>query len=337
VTTLTEIYGAQAEEAREAMDFGPLVLSGLPGSGAHRLALELLDDGAPIQIVPRRAATSDGLRFDLARSILRFLALHSGGATPYGDFELRVTKAFGSRAREALRLGEGEDAPDLSLTEIAMAIPGDAAVVVSDAHLLAQKWANRATWALRRRCQAEEPPRVVLLTRPWHANMLTGPDSAFLGFAQTIELTTPEPWSWGRAVDDFPTDAVTRLIERTRGLPVPTLAVLARAREHKLSVANALASEIEAARPKAEAVERLAHGLHPYGPRLLAAVAANTPVYPAVPGARTDAIAAALRILRDHDLVYQPSQRRWVIADPTVAPHFASYAPDWFVWSRGMG
>jgi hypothetical protein len=118
-------------------------------------------------------------------------------------------------------------------------------------------------------------------------------------------------------------DDLEWLLKQTRGLPRPTFAVLDRARNERDLHAAWRAHVHESGRLGNE-MRRLAHGLHPYAPRLLAAVAADEPVYASVPGARTDAIATALRVMRDADLIYQPRPRKWVVADPAVVSHLAA-------------
>jgi hypothetical protein len=83
-------------------------------------------------------------------------------------------------------------------------------------------------------------------------------------------------------------------------------------------------THVHESRRVADEVWRLAHGLHPYAPRLLTATAAGERVYASVPDARTDAIAAALRVMRDYDVIYQPRPRRWLVADAALVPHLAA-------------
>jgi hypothetical protein len=216
----------------------------------------------------------------------------------------------------------------MSFPKLVDGIPSQALVVVHDAHLLAEPWAERALWTLRARCQQRNSPRLILLTRPWHTSALTGRDAAFFGFGETFELTPPDLPRWLELTNyEIGTDDMAWLLEQTRGIPRPTLAAVktlpasAGAGTGSGDVQASWAAHVEAQRGAAKWIDRLAHGLHPYGPRLLAAIAGSEPVYPSVPEARTDAIASALRAMRDHDLIYQPIRRRWVVADPALVSH----------------
>ena len=302
---------------RDALEAGPVVFSGVPGSGRADLARDL-EPGRPIlELDPLRAGTAEGLRVDLLRDLLDLLERLATASSSTQSFEVLVTQAFGSNAGAALTAAERHDGGSLSLAEILEAIPEQATMVVRDAHLMAEDWARNALWAVRARCQRENALRVVLLTRPWRIDGLVGPDAPFFGFARVFDFADSDLAQWTDGLRGaLPPGDLEWLVIQTRGLPRPTLAVLERVRGESSDVRSAWAAEVAAARPSAWWVVRLARGLHLYGPRLICAIAANEPVYPSVPGARSDAVAAALKTMRDHDLIYQPAPRRWVIADP---------------------
>jgi hypothetical protein len=324
VTNWTDIYAGQVEDVRDGLAAGPVVLSGVPGAGRVALAAELGAGRALLELRPARAGTAEGLRADAARDLVRLFDVVGEGRVSRAEFRTLIANAFKSKARDALAVAEGAPDGDLSFGDIVEAIPSRALVVVHDAHLLADGWAERALWTLRSRWQQSDPPWLVLLTRPWHERALTGRDAALFGFARVFELTPPDIGRWAELGDyRVAPDDLAWLLEQTRGLPRPTLAALARLRIQGPDMRAAWAVQVAEARPTAQWVDRLAHGLHPYGPRLLSAIAGNRPVYPAVPGARTDAIAAALRVMRDHDLIYQPIRRRWAISDPALVSHLA--------------
>ena len=320
----SEIYGGLADDAREALAAGPIVVSGAPGSCRTELAADIHSDQQLLELRPARAGTAAGLRVDVARELLRFLDRESPGAGPK-QFRARLAEAFGPKAGSALASAGGVPGPGLSLADIVDGIPPHALVVVHDAYLLSEPWAERALWTLRARAQEKNPPRLVLLTRPWHIQAVSGRDAPFFGFAETVELVSPDLPRWLNLTDfSIGADDLAWLLEQTRGAPRATLAALRRLEEDAANVREAWSAHVDSQREAAEWIHRLAHGLHPYGPRLLGAIAANERVYPAVPDARSDAIAAALRAMRDHDLIYQPVPRRWVVADPALAPHLVA-------------
>lgn len=325
MTTWAEVYRREVGRARDALDAGPVVLSGVPGSGRAALAGELDPDRPVLVLDPFRAATAEGLRADLLRAVLELLERLATASDSVQPFEVLVSRAFGSKAGPALAARERHEDGALSLAEILDAVPEQATIVVRDAHLLAEDWARNALWTLRARCQRADAPCVVLLTRPWLVDGVVGADAPFFGFSKVIDLANPDLGPWlDRLRGAVPSDDLDWLLVQTRRLPRPTLAVLERLRYGASDVRLAWAADVAAARPAAWWVARLARGLHPYGPRLIGAIAANQPVYPAVPGARSDTVATALKTMRDHDLVYQPAPRRWVIADPALTTHLAA-------------
>jgi hypothetical protein len=316
---LSEVYGGQAEDMRDALSAGPVVLSGVPGSCRAELTADLHPASPRLELRTARAGTAAGLRVDTARALLRFIDQSSAETSPR-QFRALLAEFFGGKAQSAVAAAKGTRGSAMSFAEIIDGVPPQALVVVYDAHLLAEPWAERALWTLRARCQERDPPRLILLTRPWHASALTGREAAFFGFGETFELTPPDLPRWVQLTDyEIGPDDIAWLLEQTRSIPRPTLAAVERL--HAGDVRAAWAAHVGAQRGAARWIDRLAHGLHPYGPRLLTAIAGSEPVYPSVPEARTDAIAAALRAMRDHDLIYQPVPRRWVVADPALVPH----------------
>jgi hypothetical protein len=325
---LTDIYKAQADDIADALEGEPVVLAGMPGTCRSEFLAELRPSLPRLHLRPARAGTAAALRADAAQALVRLLHVASG-TSGRGQFNVLLAETFRTEAGRALAVARGEPDADLSFAEIVDAIPAATLVVVHDAHLLTEGWSERALWTLRARAQRPNSPQLALVTRPWHLKTITGRDAAFFGFAQAFELAPPELPRWMELTDyDISPDDLAWLLKQTRGLPGPTSAVLNRLGRDATDIRAAWALHVAEGRSTAVCVDRLAHGLHPYGPRLLAAIAADKPVYPAVPGARTDAIAAALRVMRDHDLIYQPVRRRWVIANPALVSHFGALNGD---------
>jgi hypothetical protein len=316
-----ELYSDVAAYIADALEEGPLILSGLPGSGREPVVRELSVGGPIVEVRPREAATLAGLKLDMLNAVIGAFATVPD-PTPR-DFNRFVATAFGRRARDVLTGLERGDPSGLSIAEILAGLPPNATVIVHDAHLL-PALSDRALWALRARAHDPDSPRLALLTREWHRAGLVGPDAAFFGFGEVRDLPIPHMLRW-LDVQPAAADQLDWLLEQTRGLPRATFAVLDRA-TRGADLSAAWRAHVHNSGRVADEVRKLAHGLHPYAPRLLTAIAAEDRVYRSVPEARTDAIAAALRVMRDHDLIYQPRPRRWLVADPALVPHLAAGA-----------
>jgi hypothetical protein len=320
----TDLYGGTAQDVADALESGPLVLSGLPGSGRAPLVEELAGRGPVVHVQPRQAGTLAGLKIDMLNELLEVSAAFAE-ATTQQDFQRLVATVFGPHAAEVLATVDRGEASKLSIAEILTGLPAGATLIVHDAHLLSAL-SDRALWAIRARAQGASPPRIALLTREWHSSGLVGPDAAFFGFGRTLHLPLPGVRDWARSTaSGINEQELGWLLEQTRRLPRVTLAVLERFAS-AADVPTAWRAHVHEAGRVAYEIRRLAHGLHPYAPRLLTAIAAEDRVYRSVPEARSDAVAAALRAMRDHDLIYQPRPRKWLVADPALVPHLAAGA-----------
>jgi hypothetical protein len=311
------------EELRAAVAEGPVVLTTRSRGLAEAAVHELAPEHPLIAIDPRGAGTIGGLRIDLARALLAVLLerdeIDDERVLLDTPGRLALGRAFGPRASEALSLAAGSLQSTLSLDDLLSAVPESALVVVHDAHLLSDPWAGRALWSLRARAADPAPPRILLLARPWQTG-LTDREAAFFGFARRLELPAPTEAAWARALDEAdrpvqPHD-LRWLIDQTGGNPDVTLEAL---RNDAKNVRRGWRACVDARRVVLDAVLDAARAAHPLGPRLLVAVASGEPPYPAVPDAKSARIAHALRRLRDHDLVYQPEERTWRLADPALA------------------
>lgn len=311
------------EELRTAVAEGPVVLE----TRSRGLAESAVSDIAPgrplIAIDARGAGTSGGLRIDLARALLAVLLerdeISDERVLLDTPGRLALGRAFGPRAEEVLSLAAGSLQSSASIDDLFSAVPESALLVVHDAHLLADRWADRALWSLRARAADPAPPGMLLLTRPWQTG-LTDREAAFFGFARRLELPVPTEADWGRALDEAgrpvqPHD-LRWLTDQTDGNPDVTLEAL---RNEAKNVRRGWRACVDARRAVLDVLLDAARAAHPLGPRLLVAVAHGEPPYPAVPDAKPARVAHALRRLRGHDLVYQPEARTWRLADPALA------------------
>jgi hypothetical protein len=319
------------EELRAAVAEAPVVLETRSRGLAKLAARDLAREHRPIALDPRGAGTLGGLRIDFARALLALLlqrhefadrrvVLDTPGRRTLG-------RAFGPRAEEAVSLAAGSLQSSLSLDDLLAAVPESALLVVHDAHMLAEPWADRALWSLRARAAGAGPPWMLLVTRPWQTG-LTDREAAFFGFARRLELPAPSQADWGRALSEagraVHPDDLLWLIDQTGGHPDVTLEAV---RNDASNVRRGWRACVAARRGVLDVAFNAARAVHPLGPRLLVAIARGQPPYPAVPDAKPARIAHALRRLRDHDLVYQPEPRTWRLADPALAAALRPPAP----------
>lgn len=311
------------EELHTAVAEGPVAVDTRSRGLAESAVRDFAAERSMIVVDPRGAGTIGGLRVDLARALLAVLLERDeiGDERVPLDTPGRLVlgRAFGPRAEEVLSLVAGSPRSPVSIDDLLSAVPESAMLVVSDAHVLTERWAGRALWSLRARAADPAPPSVLLLTRPWQTG-LTDREAAFFGFARRLELPAPTEADWARALDEAKRpvhrDDLRWLIEQTGGNPDVSLEAL---RNDAKNVRRGWRACVDARRAVLDVVLDAARAAHPLGPRLLVAVARGEPPYPAVPDAKPARVAHALRRLRDHDLVYQPEPRTWRLADPALA------------------
>jgi hypothetical protein len=311
------------EELRSAVAEGPVVLE-THSRGLAEAAVSRLAPKRPlIAIDPRGAGTTGGLRVDVARALLAILLerddIEAKRVLLDTRDRLAIGRAFGPRAEEALSLAAGSLESSVSLDDLLSAVPESALLVVHDAHLLGEPWARRALWSLRARAAEAAPPWMLLLTRPWQTG-LTDREAAFFGFARRLELPVPKEADWARALSEAGSavhpDDLRWLTDQTVGNPDVTVEAL---RNDARNVRRGWRACVGARRGVLDLVLNAARAAHPFGPRLLVAVARGEPPYPAVPDAKPARVAHALRRLRDHGFVYQPAPRTWRLADAALA------------------
>jgi hypothetical protein len=327
-----ELYPGASGELEDSLTDGPVVVTGPPGACRAEVAAEALSDLSVRRTIEIQAVTTPNAT-GLRQSLLG-MVVPDPRAAEFEDrqaYERAVAELFGARAQEAIRAKQAGDGDAFTFAELFAAVGGTEAILVHDAHLLAEPWAENVLWALRARAQEPGRPQVVLLTRPWHTDALVSREAPFLGFARVLELWKPGVPEWSSVTEGvIAPEALPQLLDLTRRHPRPTLAVLSRldpkpARPHGWKeVFSAWSEQVDASHSAAVATVYLVRGLHQFAPRLLTALASGYKVYASVPNARTDAIATALRLMRDHDVVYQPRPRQWLVSNPALVPHLAA-------------
>src|SRR5215211_4371042 len=135
--TWTDLYPAAAGELLEAVDAGPVVVTGLPGSGRADLVHEVLAGRHVVELDALAAATGDGLRQDATRAVIRAFAGDGAGR----ELKLAVARTFGPDAPDALAVAQGKTGVAWPTAAIFEALPSEVALLVHDAHLLHAPWA----------------------------------------------------------------------------------------------------------------------------------------------------------------------------------------------------
>lgn len=214
----------------------PVLLVGPVGSGSHALALALARRAAVNVVLDPGAAGGayEPLVADALRQIVTVLIAplevarlteDSGRAA---QARVLVANRFGPDTEEVIAISQGASASEWHLERALSlgALPEDSRVVVLEAHRLRPE---SVLWELRQIAN-EAPFQILLSTRPAHAVKLTGPEGAVFGNVWTVELPRPSAAQWANvlAEHDRPLhpDDLEWLLERTRGRPATTIAVL---------------------------------------------------------------------------------------------------------------
>jgi len=192
---------------------------------------------------------------------------------------------------------------------------------VCDAHLLADRWARDALWELRGVVQDLQRHALVLGSLTESHRVLVSTSAAFLGAGRVDPVGTDRgPGMWERIVGmhniAISRDDLHFLVSRTRGLAVPTLAVVLDAEE--LGASAALQKHVTRASEQVPAVLKMARIITRYGPSLLLRLARGMPPY-ARPSATARDTNRALRQLAYHGLVARAGARTWRVADPLLS------------------
>lgn len=298
---------------------GPVVLAADPGalergmieSAARQATLE------PIFIDARLAGNRHGLVVDTTRAIVERVArntrveLHHTAIAE--EDRLPLAEAFGGQVNEAVAAAMGLANDDWTLETALQGVPDRFLCVIAHAHLLSQKWAQRALWTFRGHA-AERGLRIVFTTRPWHAEALVGPEAAFFGFAEQFQLSaTIEPeLADALAASDPEFPSLLRQTERQRAATAEVLA----ARAPRTGLEATYERLVSARMPTAQALITLAQRITPLGGRLVSAVARGEAPYRAATRAVPARVASGLTALRDVDVIYSPRPRQWAMADP---------------------
>lgn len=318
---------AVRDELVGAIDEGPVVLAAQPGAGEIALLAAVVGRDV-IRVDARTAGNQYGLLVDITRAIVARLApgseigQHASAVAPQD--RLALAERFGAQADDAIGAAMGLPNEGWSLDVALRGLEG-AVLVVEHSHLLTQKWAQRALWALRGHA-ADRGVEIVLATRPWHADRLLSEDAAFFGFARRVEL---DAWVRAEAAEaHLPGPDMRLLLQRTSGQIAAIAEVLAAQRPGD-SVEDAYAQTIADRVGVASALLSSAQAITPLGGRLLLAIAHDLPPYREATRAVPARVAGALNALRDADLIFSPEPRRWTLADQLTAVALRTATDHW--------
>jgi hypothetical protein len=300
---------------------GPLLLAGHVGSGSREFARELARH-APVAAVldPLTAGGPEQLASQIISGLIaRDQPLEPeriGEPTREAErFRVAVADRYHEDASEAVEIYAGANASGWSVTRAIGTATVQPLIVALEAHRL--NGPTGALWELRDLASRGQIS-LLLSSRPHQQEMLLGSEAPFYGAIQTLQMPQLSPKDWMHAIDRAiaPGD-LEWLLERTRGRTQTMIETLA-AWPTKTSPRNAWRYAARARIPQAEELLRVSGAIHEFAPRLLSAIAADEPPYPAVVGARPNRIAKALSLLHEVDLIEQPRPRRWQIADPLL-------------------
>lgn len=293
-------------EIGEFLEEGALIVAAHPGAGAVELATAISPDTVVLR--PREAGTPLRFRMHFARALVARAAARlprdAAGTSRQPPVVAMLAMEFGRRAGDIAALAGGDIERDLRFTELVRGLGESTVLVVDDAHLVESVAGPETLWALR------DHRRVVLATRPWFVERLRHGAAAFFGHGRTLDLSSVK---LSPPLED-PRD-VAFVVERALSAEL-VAEVLARGEG---DVRRGWAEAVEARRTVTATFLSTGFAIHPFGPTLLRAVAADEAPYAAVPDGSSARIANALRALRDTDFIYPPRPRRWRLADAAMA------------------
>ncbi len=310
---------ASCDELAAVLNSGmPVVVVAEPGAAESELVAELCETDV-VRIDARAAGTHWGLLVEVTRVLIDRLlpnsdiGLHASSVAREDAY--RLAEAFGAHGTDAISATMGLPTERWTLDAALEGVHG-AVLVIEHAHLLTEKWAERALWTMRNRV-AHTQLKVVLLTRQWHAERLLGHEEAFFGLARRIDLRAAISEERMKALNLSGSDE--QLLEIDTNRQISTIAEVLLAARSNGGVQPAYETLVASRSATANALLSAAHRIHPLAAQLLLAIAHDLPPYREAIRVPPQRVATALNALRDADLIYQPEPRRWILADPLTA------------------
>jgi hypothetical protein len=276
----------------------------------------------------------------LAERILQGLlgseALHRwrSGEPPSMD----VLGGLGSaRSAELARLATATDLREVSPAQLLALAPQGVTLGITWAHLLTERPMGRLLWELRACVTgAEGKVALILSTFPATENLVIGPQAAFFGVGEKLQIEDPTAERWRELVyvHQLPVTEpdLMWLLLRSEGQARATSEILALTRsapvDAQWAVRGVWEQKVESMPGSASSTVSFARAVTPHGATLMSAIAAEQGPYRVLRRyASAKQIARALGQLAYYGLIYSPRRGRWLLGNPLLRDALTSPDP----------
>ena len=314
----------------QSLGVKPVVLVGPVGAGADDVAWSEIDGNRnSVLLQPRFDTSSNEMLVSLVAQIVQRIEPGAGGAggmdgPPTLRMSMGLARRYGPDASTALEVAQGSVPAGWTLDRAmglnaALESLPPLRIAITNLHRVPRP----LVWELR---DLVNDGRVFLIatTHRDHLAAEFGEDSPLFGNANIIDLPELDARTWAKRLSpQLAPSELDFLLQATRSRAASTIEILSVLRPGH-SIQSAWFNVLKSRRPEAENVLNLAGGIHSYAPRLLLAIARREAPYGAIAQAPSQRVARALAKLRDMDLIEQPAQRQWQIADPILQGALAS-------------
>ncbi|HEY5709384.1 MAG TPA: hypothetical protein VIS51_08305 [Solirubrobacterales bacterium] len=316
----------------QSVKISPLFLLGPLGSGAEDLAWAQIEQKkGSVLLRPTVGASTEEIVADLVAHIVHAIEPRGVDALDWSSPAARganveLARRYGPAASKALEIAAGSDIGDWTLSEaMGLSAKRESLPPVAISIVNVHRVPTQLLWELRDLVNAGRAT-LVATTHKEHVKRVFGAESAFYGNATIIEVPEVDPrMCEDRLREPISPSDLQYLLLASRGRAGVIIEVLSYW-EPGHTIQSAWANAVSTRRHEAENVLNLAAGVHAYAPRLLIALARHQAPYGAIHDAPSQRVARALAKLRDTDLIEQPAQRTWWIADPLLQDALASHA-----------
>jgi hypothetical protein len=324
---------------------GLLTVIGHPGSGAEEAVQRIAQDeqgpSLPILLDARhhgdRAAVVGAVADRILQGLLGSEAVRRwrAGELPPAD---KLASLGSARSAEIARLlTKPESLQAISLPQLLALPPQGVTLVVTWAHLLAERPMGNVLWELRA-CVTNDDSNVALIlsTFPATKDLLVGEQAALFGVGEKLEVTDPTTEGWRRLVQSHKLPVsdpdLIWLLLRSEGQARATAEILEMTRsdapDAKWAARGVWERESERIYARVQDTVSFARAVTPHGAALMSAIAAEQGPYRVLrPYADAKQIARALGQLAYHGLVYSPRRGLWLLGDPLLRDALTNLDP----------